>query len=76
MDDILSEGENEDTQDNIVTEDKDIETVPSGIVVVEKRNDTDKQETEINNLINYTVKLNSKANIQIDEKESDSGVKK
>ena len=75
LDDILSEGENEDTLDNIVTEDKDIETVPSDIVVVEKRNDTDKQETEINNLINYTVKLNSKANIQIDEKESDSGVK-
>ena len=75
LDDILSEGENEDTLDNIVTEDKDIETVPSDIVVVEKRNDADKQETEINNLINYTVKLNSKANIQIDEKESDSGVK-
>lgn len=75
LDDILSEGENEDTLDNIVTEDKDIETVPSDIVVVEKRNDADNQETEINNLINYTVKLNSKANIQIDEKESDSGVK-
>lgn len=75
LDDILSEGENEDTLDNIVTEDKDIETVPSDIVVVEKRNDADKQETEINNLINYTVKLNSKVNIQIDEKESDSGVK-